>query len=352
MTKTKKILLLLGVFVLLLGAYLALTLPGKQSIDPPAADEGAEEMQTYDFFALNPDGLVAFSYTHDGQEYAYTLSADKARWHWEGDPTLPLSNGQITRMMNAVLTLSSEVRYTDVAADTLADYGLGSTAQRVTFRYADGEEDGLIFGKINAFNGMAYCCRGEDTSTVYMVSASILPYFAVKPTNMIENDVLPTYTDEQFLGYELQMGGVGYLYAHEYLSESVSAEDERQLVFYPAEGEPMLLESEVRDTVLETVRSWRLDGAWSFDPDDYEQYGVTDDAADRLRVQYTFTQSYTDETTGTTNSTEMQTMYTLLLGKTTEDGLTYVRLSDAAGVYALDLSLLFSLIEQTNSSMQ
>ena len=344
MTKTKKLWLALVVLAVVIVAYVLITsLTEEQTPNVPISDAG--QTQSYSFFTLNANELTAFSYVYNGQEYAYTLSEDQTCWTWDEDPTIPLSNSSITLMMNAVLTLSSEYRYEGVASDALDDYGLGETAQRVHFTYADGTGEGLIFGKINAFNSLAYCCLASDPSTVYMVSAGILPYFTTKPSSMIVDDELPTYTQEQLIGFELEKNGERYLYLYEYLSDTVEAEDEKELVYYPDGGDSEPLDHEVRDTMIAAMLDWYLDDAATFDPERYGEYGVSDDTANRLLVQYTFTQSYTDETTGTTNSTELQTMYTLLLGNTNEDGLTYVRLSDQTGVYALDLSAILALAE-------
>ena len=343
--KTKKLLILLGVFALLVGAYLALTLPQQSGQGDPTPPAKEQETQSYDFFALNADALVGFSYTFGGETYEYNLNADKTRWLWSGDPTLPLSNGDITLMMNSVLSLSSDVRYTDIPADALEDYGLGKTAQRLTFRYADGTESGLLLGKINAFNSQAYCVLVSDPSTVYMVSAGILPYFAKLPSALIEDDALPRFTEAQLLGYTLQTGEESVMLALEYLSEEVGEDEERQLVCYRAGEDAAVLDPSVRDAVVQAMLSWNLKNALTFDPAQYGEYGVSDEAEQRLSIQYTFTQSYTDEQTGATNSTEMRSMVTLLIGETREDGLTYVRLSGKTGVYALDLSAVMGAAE-------
>ncbi|MBQ7338892.1 MAG: DUF4340 domain-containing protein [Clostridia bacterium] len=347
MTKSKKLILLLGILVVLIGVYAVVSIPrGDGEGDGEMSGlENTEQTETYDFFSLNADKLTAFTYMYDGNEYALTLSEDATSWHWDADPTLPLSNGQITLMINAVLSLSSEYRYTDVDADKLADYGLCEGAQRVIFTLNDGTSEGLIFGKINSFIGMTYCSLVSDPSTVYTVSSGIPPYFTILPTNMVEDDELPSYNKTQFCGFQLQLGENSYLCDYDYVGEQTSADDEKQLTLYKNNDDGTVLDTAKRDALIEVVMGWTLDDAATFDPEYYAQYGVQDDTKNTLSVYYTYTHSFENTETGLTTSTELQGIYKLLLGETTEDGLTYVRLSDATGVYALDLSAILALAE-------
>ncbi len=339
MTKTKKLLLLAGVFVLLLGAYVAVSLLGSEDAPTPPIDNEPDTKQTYDVFALNANQLVAFSYTHGGVEYAYTLADDAASWSWDGDGTLPISNGQITMMMQAVLKLTSEYRYEDIAQSALPDYGIDEDARWVKFTLSDGTSERLIFGKTNGYNGLVYACVGSDMTTVYMLDPSLPDTFAVLPSDIVDDDKLPTYKKTQFSGFMLEWNGITYTAKYAYPDGEVGADTEKQLTLYIDNGEGKVLDAEVCDALIESLRGWKLRGAATFDPALYAEYGVHDEARSSLSVYYTYTVEYEDENTGTTNSTEMQGVYKLLLGKAIE-GKTYVRLSDGLGVYALDLGVL------------
>ena len=346
MTKTKKLLLLAGVFVLLLGAYIAITALGGEG-EPANPDiPGAQEPETYEVFVLNIDDLVAFSYTHDGEEYSYTLADDATSWSWDADATLPISNGQITLMMQAVLNPTTQYRLQSVTADALTDYGLDDQATRLTFTYADRTSDTLLFGNTNGYNGMVYCCLADDLTTVYMVEASLPDTFAVKPADIVENDALPTYKKTQFSGFLLKMGENSYTAKYAYLNEDPASDEEKELTLYINSEEGSVMDAEARDALISALLGWKLKDALTFDPQKYAQYGVSDDATDSLAVYYTYTMKYEDEATGTTNSTEMQGVYTLYLGNKTEDGKICVRLSDGKGVYALDMTALMSLTTQ------
>lgn len=342
MTKTKKLLLLVCAFAVLLGAYLAITaLRGDTS--PEIPDGKNEETPKYDIFSLNANALTAFSYTLDGVEYAYTLADDAASWTWDGDHTLPISNGQITMMMQTLLSVSSQYRLENIAQNTLADFGLDDSAMRLKLTYQDGKSDTLLFGSTNAYNSMVYFCLDSDMTTVYMVEASLPGTFAVLPSDIVENDSLPTYKKTQFSGFMLEINGANYTAKYAYENDEPAADEEKQLTLYINSGEGTVTDAEVRDALITEFLGWKLKDAATFDPQNYAQYGVADDTANTLSVYYTYTMEYKDETTGTTNSTEVQGVFKLLLGNAAEDGKTYVRLSDGKGVYALDMTTLMSL---------
>lgn len=343
MTKSKKMLLLLGVLALLIALYLVITsLGGQEQPDSNLSELDTPSTQSHTFFTLNASDLTAFSFTNEGTEYAFALSADKTRWSWLGDPTLPISNARMTLMINAVLELSSTHKYENVSADALNDYGLGEGAIRLTFTLTDGTQTGLLIGKTNTFNYMTYCALSSDPSTVYMISAGIPPYFATTPESMIEDDKLPSYTKTQLMGFRLQLGEPSWMYVYEHPTDDTAAAEDKVLVLYDGE-QTVSMSQEASDALVETIMGWKLNDALTFDPARYAEFGVESGSDRMLAVHYTYTKTYEDATTGTTNSTELQTVYTLYLGNTTEDGLTYVRLSDKTGVYALDLSAILAL---------
>lgn len=346
MTKSKKMLLLLGVLVLLVVAYVMVTSLGgeKTPSDSNLSElDSPESAQTHTFFTMFAEELTAFSFTNSGEKYSFTLSEDKTCWHWDDDPTMPINNSYVTLMINAVLELTSTYKYENVSAEAMDDYGLGENATKLTFTLYDGRELWISFGKTNAFNYMTYCVASSDPGTVYMVSAGIPPYFATTPKNMIQDDQLPSFTETQFYGFQLTLGEESYLCDYDYPDGETTAETEKQMTLYQNSQVVREVDDTTCDTLVELVMGWVLDDAATFDPDQYAAYGVTDESANRLTLHYTYTKTYEDATTGTTNSTELQSVCTLILGDTTEDGLTYVRMSDKTGVYALDLSAILAL---------
>ena len=337
-------LLLLGVLAMLIALYVAVTSLGGDREQPESNLSELEQpsARAEIFFSLNASDLMAFSYTNEGEEYAFTLSADKTRWVWEGDPTLPISNARMTLMINAVMELTSTYKYENVDASMRNDYGLGEDAVRLSFTLADGSQTGLLIGKTNAFNYMTYCALSSDPSTVYMISAGIPPYFATTPAVMIEDDKLPSYTKTQLMGFRLQLNEESWTYVYDHQTDCAGAAEDKVLVLY-GEEQNVPLSQEESDALVEAMMGWNLNDALTFDPARYAEFGVESGSDRMLAVHYTYTKTYEDATTGTTNSTELQTVYTLYLGNTTEDGLTYVRLSDKTGVYALDLSAILAL---------
>lgn len=347
MTKSKKMLLLLGVLALLVVAYVAVTSLGGERSPSDSNNlselEPQESTQTHTFFTMFAEELIAFSFTNGGEKYSFTLSADKTRWHWDDEPSMPINNSYVTLMINAVLELTSTYKYENVTEEAMEGYGLGEDATKLTFTLYDGRELWVLFGKTNAFNYMTYCAVSCDPGTVYMVSSGIPPYFATTPKNMVQDDQLPSFTKTQFYGFQLTLGEESYLCDYDYPDGETTADTEKQMTLYHNSQEIAEVEKETCDALVELVMGWVLDDAATFDPAQYAEYGVSDESANRLTLHYTYTKTYEDATTGTTNSTELQAVCTLILGNATEDGKTYVRMSDQTGVYALDLSAILAL---------
>jgi hypothetical protein len=342
-TKTKKMLILLGVFVVLVGAYvLVSSLNAPPPTGDPFAPEDDPKEPAYTVFALNADQLNCFVSSFGGASYAYHLSEDAQTWFWNDDKTLPLSNSEITLMMSQVVALTSALRYENVADEKLPDYGLDDDAQRVEFRYRDGTGETLIFGKKNVYANGTYCALASAPSTVYVIDSAIPSAFAVQPSAIVEDDKLPTYTASRFSGFLLTWQGTTYTAEYAYPEQDQEdATDEKQFTLYVG-GQTRVLSAEDGAALVAELRGWKLKDAVTFDSALHAEYNVSDENENTLCVYYTYDVKYEDEKTGTTNTVPMQGMYKLYLGNVKEDGSIYVRLSDANGVYLLSMPELMA----------
>ncbi len=344
MTKSKKLVLLLGVLVVLIGVYaLTVGLSSRSEMPDDAGDNDDRTDATDPFFTVDVETLCAFSYMVDGEIYRYTLSEDATRWLWDDDPTWPLSNGLITIMIQSVLSLNSEYRYENIATDDLEKYGLDQPINRLKFTGTDGSDTELLLGKTNSFNSMMYCCTSADMSTIYMIEPAIATNFTARPTDLVEDDELPTYQLSQFYGFKLLLGEEQYLCDYTYPTDDDVENTQKELLLYSDASDGLILDADERDRLIDAVMDLKLSDAVTFDPERYETYGVDDDTTRTLTIHYSETKKVTDSESGQTTSTEIKRVCTLLLGNETETGLTYVRMSDGAGVYRLDLAPILAL---------
>ena len=343
--KTKKLVALLAVFCVLLGAYLVLNGLGESTKDEEEPQQSATQTQTYTVLQVVPETLAAYSYTYNGEEYAYRLAQDRTYWIWDGDQTLPLDNGEITAMIVMVQSVTSTYKYENVAPESIADYGLGDDCVRMTFTSSDGTTTAVRFGKTNVFNGMTYFCREDDMSTVYMVASYIAPCFELTPQDIVSQDSLPAFAQTQLKAFRMTVGELSVLCDYDYPEgEEVDAESVRVMTAYENDGDGTVLEDALTLSLVDTLVGLGFGEAVTFDPARWEEYGVGEQPRGALQVFYTYTHKVTDSETGATTSTELQTMYELFVGEWTEDGRVWVRLKDCNGVYAVDLSTVLSLV--------
>ena len=343
-SKTKKMLGLLAVLLLLVGAYVAVTQRSDAESPAPDGDQSSGQ-QAQTVLAVDPNMLAAFSYTLDGVEYRYDLSEDYTHWIWEGDVTLPLSNNEITAMISTVTDVTSEHKYQNIAAESLADYGLSDGCFRMTFTFLDGSSLAVRIGKTNVFNGLAYFCREDDPETVYMVKSYLPSFFAKTPADIVEQDALPTFTAPQLRAFRVELGGQSVLANYDDAESEQSGESgEKVLSLYVNDADAVQVDAEAAQAATDALVGLRFERAVTFDPALWESYGVGEQPVGILSVFYTYTNTVENDD-GPMTSTELQTMYQLYFGNTDENGKTWVRLSDQSGVYALDLSAILSLAD-------
>jgi hypothetical protein len=186
--KTKQLIILLGVFLLLLAGWLCVSLLTAE--DSTDADESVSGM-TYQVANVDQQTVTEISYTLNGQTYTYALKDDATGWLWNEDPTLPLDNLYFANMVTAFTALTSTVRLTDITPTELMDYGLGEDALKIGFTDAAGARVYRI-GKYNTYNGLCYFCDERDMTAIYMVAGTVGDNFRFTPYQMIALPTLPT----------------------------------------------------------------------------------------------------------------------------------------------------------------
>ena len=345
--KNLQLLILLGVLVLLVAGYLAITLLGASDEDNSADDSLSGN--TYNVCAVDQNTLYRISYTIDGRAYHFALKEDATAWIWDEDPTLPLDNLYFANMVTVCQSLTSTVRLTDVTATELNDYGLGENALR--FYFADGVsgERAYRVGAYNSYNGLRYFCLEDNLTTVYMVNAAVADAFAFTPYDMIALPVLPTdITPANLVRLTLtpaENSPAKPLVCTYYTGGKTDSERDIWYVSING-GEEMPLDASLGNDLSAALSTMAFSQMVSYRADEQAAFGL--DAPVTLTVDYKVTQNFQDESTGKTTSVNLDKSFSMLLGNVDTDGLCFATVPDSPLTCKLMGSVFGQLLGMSN----
>lgn len=325
--KTKQLIALLGVFVLLLGGYLIVSVLTAEDVETNA-DQAITGM-TYNVAAVSQNTVHEISYTLNGHTYAYSLKDDATGWLWREDPTLPLNNLYFANMVTAFTNLTSTVRLTSVTPTELMDYGLGEDAVKIGFTDVAGARVYRI-GKYNTYNGLCYFCDERDMTVVYMVSGTVGDSFLYTPYQMIALPTLPTdITPAKIMTVTLTPPANSAAAPSVYTYYAGGKAEDETDVWYGALGTAAEVRLSAEDgkalsTALTTLAFSEL---VSYQADDHATFGLSDPWT--LTIDYKVTQGFEDSQTGAVTKVDVNRSFTLLLGNVSDSGLCYASVEDS-----------------------
>lgn len=328
--KTIQLTVLCGVLALLIAGYFVLSaMGGEQQSGTPATDgEGTTALNTYTVCTVDQNTVHTIAYSHEGQEYRYTLKDDRTGWVWDNDPTLPLDNVYFANMVTAFTSLTSTVCLTDVDAQTAqTEYGLDGTLT-VRFEDAVGGAQTFRIGAYNSFNGLYYLCRDNDPSTVYMVSADVPLQFLYTPYDMVAKPAVPTnITRSKLQTLTLTSpDGAHSLVCTYYVGGLAEGEEDVWYVSRDGGAQTRIddADGEALSTALSTLAFSQV---VDYDAANKAAYGL--DQPTRMVIDYKVTTKFEDQTTGEITSIDTDESFTLLLGNIADSGLCYATVEDS-----------------------
>ena len=318
--KTKQLIILLGVLLLLVAGWLCVSLLTAE--DSTDADESVSGM-TYQVANVDQQTVTEISYTLNGQTYTYALKDDATGWLWNEDPTLPLDNLYFANMVTAFTALTSTVRLTDITPTELMDYGLGEDALKIGFTDAAGARVYRI-GKYNTYNGLCYFCDERDMTAIYMVACTVGDSFRFTPYQMIALPTLPTdITPAKIMTVTLTppAGSAAQpsVYTY-YVGGKVEGETD---VWYGAVGsaEEARLSTEDGKALSTALTTMAFSELVSYRAEDHATFGL--DNPWTMTIDYKVTQGFEDSQTGAVTKVDVNRSFTLLLGNVGNKGLCY-----------------------------
>ncbi len=135
--QTKRIIIMGAVLILLIAAYFILTQIAKKK-----ASEPEETGESKVFLTTDTDSITKFSYTYEGEEYAFRKDGDS--WIYTGDETMDMDED----LVGALLKNLAAIEYGSLisGATDLDQYGLAEGYETVKWTNADGNFEIRIGG--------------------------------------------------------------------------------------------------------------------------------------------------------------------------------------------------------------
>lgn len=185
MNRTKKLIVMLVVFLILFGGY---TLLAHKNAEKKAAEKEAEA--SIPVSTVTADSISQISWNYNGESISLIRSEDT--WTYADDPAFPLDQTFPKTMLSAVTGLLSS-RTLDEITD-LSEYGLDDPTLRVTITTSDGSKKEYLLGNQNEMTEEYYLKQG-DADTVYMVDDTLKSAFSHGLNDIIAMEEIPVISN-------------------------------------------------------------------------------------------------------------------------------------------------------------
>lgn len=323
MKRSKKLLALLLVLVLILGATYGVTLWD------PDSREAEEETAVTTIFTLDAESVTALSW-----DYVEEVSFEKEDgvWVYTEDAVFPLD----TSYLDAILdTLTEITSYKTIeAVEDWDQYTLEVPYCRIGVT-ADGTTYELKIGEETAMGGARYFSIGDGNA--YLVDSGILDPFTYGLYDLLSYEAIPDMTG--LSGLEVVSDAQSYEIL--LLEDSGLAYSDAYVWFM--EEQP--LDNELTEALLSSVTGLNWVDCVDFHAADLSAYGLDAPAA-------TVTAHYTQTVMTATNETrEEDEVFVLEIGAEIGD-YRYARIAGSGMVYKIDGSIADTLMHTTYYELQ
>lgn len=296
MKKKKGPLILIGVLVLLLILYFALSTWNKK--------QDSKEEETVKVTDLKTSEITGVKYDLGTGEMNFEKDGDT--WYYTADKDFPLRQSYPKTVADAMGRLSADRELED--ADALEEYGLDHPTYTVTLT----DEDGTVTTiKVGNATGNDYYATVDDTEKVYTIPATSLDDIQTELDQIAQLDTYPSIGSGNLKKEVITQNGETTTYDSE-------NEDQAEDVAAVAGGLGAVKLSEAAD--------------YSVDDADLAGYGL--DATSRITVEVTYT-----------SDDENQTM-TLYIGGENGSGDRYVMINDSRIVYLISDEICKNILNQ------
>lgn len=286
--KTKKLLLLFGIFLLLLGILF-----GIQVRDKRQEQKAAEEKEAAKIYVTDLKNVSEVRYDVGNGEFGFAKQNDK--WIFTEDSDFPLKQSVPEQIIDTFGKLEAQRELKD--GDSLEAYGLKNPAYTVCLTTTDGAQTTLQFG--NAVDD-SYYLTVEGTDRVYTVVSGVLDELQYTMDELAQFDTYP----------EIGSGNL--------LKETIT--ENGKTTTYDSEKEE---DAENIAAVAGGLGAVKLDTAaeYSVSDEDLPKFGLDEKA--RITVEVTY------------KANDIEDAMTLYIGNTNGSDKRYVMINDSRIVYLI-----------------
>lgn len=177
--------LLIFLIILVLLLTIALLVRRRMEASDADADSSAASSQTGQ---TQSPTISALSW-HNGDTFQSFSAGEDGAWRWDGDKEFPLDTTVLDGMIKTLSPFTPVKAIT--AGDTLSAYGLENSSRVLTVEYQDGTSLQLTFGAQAPGSTDYYMLRGDDATTVYVMSSTVPDAMDTTVYDMMTLPVLP-----------------------------------------------------------------------------------------------------------------------------------------------------------------
>lgn len=330
MKRTKKLISLLAVLVLILCATLAV------NILSPENEPEKEEVETVVF------SVVKEEVKELGWDYSEEIlfKADNGSWVYEEDNSFPVDTSYLDQMLAALAEITSSKTIEDV--EDWDQYGLEVPVCTITV--TTDTTHTLSIGLETSIGGERYFSNGDGNA--YLVDANLISYFSYGLYDVLKYESIPNM--ENVTSLEVVSDAQNYQVT--YRGESGLAYSDTYVWFL---GDKVL-DTELTEDLISTVTDLSWSECVNFNAEDFSLYGLdTPDVT--VTINYVETLSVSTDETDADGNTIFETRENpeaFILEISEVNDTCYARIKGSNMVYTIDGSVLDTLLYTSYYELQ
>lgn len=325
MKRQKKMLLLLGCLVLLIGLTLAVTTLNKRN----AAEDGAQkEDNSVTVFTLDPETVTELSWSYS-EDLSFHREGDG--WVYTADPRFPLDESFIRTALEKLSEITASRTIENV--ENWDEYGLQVPVCAISVTAGDTVYE-LGIGLETGLGGVRYLSTGDGK--VYLVNAAVLSPFRYGLYDLLTYEEIPYMG--KFTGLTVEAGSERYTIEKDEGSGRAYADS---YIWFMGDT---TLDTELTETFIGSAADIKWDTCANYYAEDLSEYGLAEPAA-TVTIRY-------DEAETDDDGAEVlhPRTFTVHIGDETEEG-RYACLDGSRMVYVIGTKLCDTLLNTTRQEL-
>lgn len=305
---------------LLIGVYILVKKINKEEVAAEEPEDSQEEI-----LAVSEEDISSLTFRLEGKETTWNKKDDG--WNLEGDEQFPVDSDKIGNLTSALDSVKASRKLEKV--ENLKDYGLDEPENLIKIKKTDDTEEIIGIGDKNPSTEDTYVYIGQDTATVYTVSADLAATFSGSIYDFAKGEEYPEIIATDITQIKIEKSKNGYtLTSDGSSSTSWMVKDEN--------GEENEADTTSAGTLQSTVAGFQFSKYYEYNCEDWKIYGLDEP---EMILSVTYKEETTEEDTeenseeDSSEETPKEKTIRLQVGNLAEDGNYYVRLGDSKEVH-------------------